>query len=96
MTSRFISRRCLALLIALVCAAPTRSVRARAPDVGTEAQRESGKRLYLKYCSQCHGEKGDGEGYATSHLHPRPRLHNGQVQGPHDSPAEHSRRIRTS
>ena len=65
--------RCLAVLIASLCAAPTGSVRAQAPDVGTEAQRESGKTLYLKYCSQCHGEKGDGEGYATPHLHPRPR-----------------------
>jgi mono/diheme cytochrome c family protein len=42
-------------------------------DVGTEAQRESGKQLYLKYCAQCHGEKGDGEGYATPHLFPKPR-----------------------
>jgi mono/diheme cytochrome c family protein len=48
-------------------------VRAQGPDVGTEAQRESGKQLYLKYCSQCHGEKGDGEGYAAVHLQPRPR-----------------------
>ena len=43
------------------------------PDLGTEAQRESGKNLYLKYCAQCHGEKGDGAGYATPHLLPRPR-----------------------
>ena len=57
----------------LVVAVPTGSVRAAAQDVGTEAQRESGKKLYLKYCSQCHGEKGDGEGYATPHLRPRPR-----------------------
>ena len=48
-------------------------LRAQAPDVGTEAERESGKKLYLKYCSQCHGEKGNGEGYATPHLRPRPR-----------------------
>lgn len=48
-------------------------LRAQGPDIGTEAQRESGKTLYLKYCSQCHGEQGDGEGYATSHLNPRPR-----------------------
>jgi mono/diheme cytochrome c family protein len=44
-----------------------------AQDVGSEAQRESGKGLYLKYCAQCHGEKGDGEGYASPHLRPRPR-----------------------
>ena len=48
-------------------------VRAQGPDVGSEAQREAGKQLYLKYCSQCHGEKGDGEGYAAAHLQPRPR-----------------------
>ena len=48
-------------------------LRAQGPDIGTEAQRESGKQLYLKYCSQCHGEKGDGAGYATPHLSPRPR-----------------------
>ena len=65
--------RFLAALIVLLCAAPAGLVRAQAPDVGTEAQRESGKALYLKYCSQCHGEKGDGEGYGTPHLRPRPR-----------------------
>jgi mono/diheme cytochrome c family protein len=76
MTSRLIRPRplaFLAVLIASLFAAPTGSVRAQAPDVGTEAQRESGKQLYAKYCSQCHGEKGDGEGYAASHLRPRPR-----------------------
>jgi cbb3-type cytochrome c oxidase subunit III len=48
-------------------------VRAQGPDIGTDAQREAGKQLYLKYCSQCHGEKGDGEGYAAPHLLPKPR-----------------------
>ncbi len=42
-------------------------------DVGTDAQRGSGQQLYAKYCSQCHGDKGDGEGYAAVHLRPRPR-----------------------
>ena len=64
---------CLAVLIASLCAAVTGSARAAAPDVGTEAQREAGKQLYLKDCSQCHGDKGDGEGYAAPHLYPRPR-----------------------
>ncbi len=62
----------LAVLIVSLCGARG-SMRAAAPDIGTEAQRESGKKLYLKNCSQCHGEKGDGEGYASPHLRPRPR-----------------------
>jgi cytochrome c len=77
MTSRLIgARSCLAafaVLIASLCAAPTGSVRAAAQEVGTEAQRESGKTLYLKFCAQCHNENGDGEGYAAPHLRPRPR-----------------------
>jgi mono/diheme cytochrome c family protein len=77
MTARLIGARsylaALAVLVASLCAALAGSVRAAAQEVGTEAQRESGKNLYLKYCSQCHGEKGDGEGYAAPHLRPRPR-----------------------
>ena len=78
MTSRLIGARAslaaasLAVLIAALCA-PTEPARAQAPDIGTDAQRESGKNLYLKFCSQCHGEKGDGDGYASPHLRPRPR-----------------------
>ena len=37
------------------------------------AQTEVGKRTYEKYCSQCHGDRGDGQGPAASHLLPRPR-----------------------
>ena len=76
MTSRLIGLSALgylAVVIAVLGGAPTGSVRAQAPDVGTDAQRASGKVLYLRYCSQCHGENGDGEGYATPHLYPRPR-----------------------
>jgi mono/diheme cytochrome c family protein len=38
-----------------------------------DAKNATGRTLYLKNCSQCHGEKGDGEGYAALHLYPRPR-----------------------
>jgi len=64
---------CLAVLIALLWPAPTGLVRAQTPDVGTDAQRESGRALYLRNCAQCHGENGDGVGYATPYLNPRPR-----------------------
>ena len=74
MTSTVIGRRaCFVVLIAALCAAMAGSARVTAQDVGTDAQRESGKQLYLKYCSQCHGDNGDGEGYATPHLFPKPR-----------------------
>jgi mono/diheme cytochrome c family protein len=70
-------RASVAVLFASLYALPTgpgeTRLRAQGPDIGTEAQREAGKTLYLKYCSQCHGEKGDGQGYATSHLFPKPR-----------------------
>ena len=73
MTARLISRGCLVVLIGVGCAGPAALLRAQGPDLGTDAQRASGKQLYAKYCAQCHGEKGDGEGYATPHLSPRPR-----------------------
>jgi len=73
MTSRLISRASLVMLIGVGCVAAMRSVWAQGPDVGTEAQRASGKQLYARYCAQCHGDKGDGEGDATPHLYPRPR-----------------------
>jgi mono/diheme cytochrome c family protein len=62
-----------AVLLALLCTAPTQSVRAAGFQDKTDTQHGTGRTLYLKYCSQCHGEKGDGEGYAALHLRPRPR-----------------------
>ena len=73
MISRLVLHASVAILLALLGVGPTRSVRAQGPDLGTEAQRESGRQAYLKNCSQCHGDKGDGEGYATPHLLPKPR-----------------------
>ena len=73
MIPRLLSLGAVAVLLASWWVGTTGPVRAQGPDVGTEAQRESGKNLYLKYCSQCHGDKGDAAGYATPHLMPRPR-----------------------
>lgn len=46
---------------------------AQEPDLGTEAQREAGKQLYMQKCAQCHGEKGDGNGISEPFLRPAPR-----------------------
>src|SRR5687767_2606475 len=81
MTSLSIERRApraalrasAAVLVALSCAPTMGVVRAQGPDLGTETQRDAGRKVYAKYCSQCHGDKGDGEGYATPHLLPKPR-----------------------
>lgn len=43
------------------------------PDLGTDEQRAAGKVVYDKYCSQCHGENGDGKGIAAPYLRPAPR-----------------------
>jgi mono/diheme cytochrome c family protein len=57
------------LAISLVAA----TALAAAPDLGTEQQREAGKKLYGGNCAQCHGDKGDGQGIATPFVLPRPR-----------------------
>lgn len=69
----FLAAAGLAGAIASWLPAPPYVVRAAAQDAGTDAQREAGRKIYVKFCSQCHGEQGDGEGYAASHLRPRPR-----------------------
>ncbi|MBI2536275.1 MAG: c-type cytochrome, partial [Gemmatimonadetes bacterium] len=32
-----------------------------------------GKELYDKWCAECHGETGAGDGAAATHMLPRPR-----------------------
>jgi mono/diheme cytochrome c family protein len=46
---------------------------AAARAAASPQQLEAGKRTYEKYCSQCHGDKGDGQGPAAPHLLPKPR-----------------------
>jgi mono/diheme cytochrome c family protein len=73
MIARLVRHACVVVLLALMGVAPAGLVRAQGPDLGTETQRESGKTTYLKNCAQCHGDNGDGEGYAAPHLFPKPR-----------------------
>jgi mono/diheme cytochrome c family protein len=62
--------RLAATFIILVCVS---FGAARAQDIGTEAQREAGKKVYEKMCAQCHGENGDGNGVAKPYFRPEPR-----------------------
>lgn len=69
----------LAALLAL--ATPWPAVAADAPTVKTEpvkptpvaADLDAGKKLYQRYCSQCHGDEGKGDGPAAEFVYPRPR-----------------------
>jgi len=36
-------------------------------------QDHPGEPVYIKYCAQCHGDEGDGQGYAHDFVLPRPR-----------------------
>lgn len=66
----------LAIALAVLPAAGSTVLAASAaagPDLGTDAQRAKGKELYGKFCSQCHGDAGDGNGPAAIHLNPLPR-----------------------
>lgn len=38
-----------------------------------QAQSPKGQEVYAKYCVQCHGETGAGDGYAADYVNPKPR-----------------------
>ena len=61
------------MLIASLCVATMDRRARRGPTSAPMPSAQSGQQLYQKYCAQCHGDKGDGEGYATPHLLPKPR-----------------------
>jgi DMSO reductase family type II enzyme heme b subunit len=37
------------------------------------ADKDAGKRLYQRWCAQCHGDEGKGDGPAAEFVYPRPR-----------------------
>jgi DMSO reductase family type II enzyme heme b subunit len=67
----FTSLLIFSLLSPYLLAAST--VHAGEVTLGTDAQRAAGKENYQKYCAQCHGTEGDGDGIATPFFDPPPR-----------------------
>lgn len=63
------TRLCVILLAALIPVAAA----AQEPDLGTEEQRDEGRQIYMDKCAQCHGETGQGDGYAEPFMRPIPR-----------------------
>ena len=58
-----------ALLMTLGTLVLVAALRAQAADP------EEGKKLYMQYCSSCHGQSGKGDGPASAALNPKPRDH---------------------
>ncbi len=61
----------ITLLAVLLFVAP--AAYGQEPDLGTEAQREAGRVLYMEKCAQCHGPEGAGDGVAADVFTPAPR-----------------------
>ena len=80
------TRRCLAVLIASLCAAPTGSARAAAQDVGTEAQRRVGQEALPQVLLAV--PRREGRRRRLRRPAPAPeaaQLHDGQVQDSDDA-----------
>jgi len=60
-------------LVALAVGLAVASAAAAGPRPLTDADASAGKAAYLRECSGCHGERGDGKGAAAAFLDPRPR-----------------------
>ena len=58
-----------ALLITLCTLVLAMTPKARAADA------EEGKKVYMQFCSSCHGQSGKGDGPAAAALNPKPRDH---------------------
>lgn len=65
LSALLLCRACLWLLCSIAWLTPAHA--------GGAAQQGEAARLYLSYCSVCHGEKGDGKSRAQNSLNPPPR-----------------------
>ncbi|HET9475321.1 MAG TPA: c-type cytochrome, partial [Steroidobacteraceae bacterium] len=48
------------------------SIRPTVP-LSAQSEAEQGKVVYEKWCAQCHGDSGEGDGPAARYMYPRPR-----------------------
>jgi mono/diheme cytochrome c family protein len=63
----------LLVVLSIGCAPATFADEAHRPRPVTAADAAAGKPLYLRECSGCHGERGNGAGPAADFVDPRPR-----------------------
>ena len=60
---------CAVLLICLL----NQSILFPSVSAGIEEPEDIGKKLFIHFCTQCHGEKGKGDGVNSEFLNPKPR-----------------------
>ncbi len=80
----YFSALCLSRV--LVCSAQTQPwpvpadwAKKKSSSAATSASIEAGKKIYISTCSQCHGEKGKGNGLLALSLNPHPANHTSKV-----------------
>ncbi|WP_127477743.1 c-type cytochrome [Sulfurivermis fontis] len=71
MVRTFMADACALLFAATALAAEVKTE--PVPPTPVAANPEQGKALYQRYCSQCHGDEGKGDGPAADRVYPRPR-----------------------
>lgn len=63
----------LALLLFASCQRTARSPEAAAPPHASIYEMQIGKQTFQTYCSGCHGDAGQGDGFNAFNLDPHPR-----------------------